>query len=134
MVREISVDDNHNALKSKVDKNSGCLAQRGSGLGGVLGLVKKYLLPVVKSYVLPEVKHVVLKTISDVSSGENFKTSVKRNAKKFFKRAGTNFVQDQFQPKKLKLAKKKEKQSRHFIILRFVKQLNRFKYKLKSLK
>jgi len=109
MVREISVDDIHNALKSKVDKNSGCLVQRGGGLGGVLGLVKKYLLPVVKSYVLPEVKHAVLKTVSDVSSGENFKTSVKRNATKLLKRAGTNFVQDQFQPKKLKLAKKKKR-------------------------
>lgn len=73
----------HNALKSQLHSHvlPRFHRQRGGGIGGVIGSISHYAIPVARKYVLPEVKTAALRTIADVVGGTPVSTALVSNAK-----------------------------------------------------
>ncbi|OXA53736.1 hypothetical protein Fcan01_11171 [Folsomia candida] len=67
--------------------------QRGGGLGGVLGALVKYGIPIAKKYILPHAKDAFLRTVADITSDRSSaKESVKNNSKRLIKDIGSSIV------------------------------------------
>lgn len=73
-----NADDYHHALNPEPRKQF--YNQRGAGLGGAFGIVRKYTVPIIKQYVLPHVKDTVVNTAKDIFSGTSVRGAIKKNA------------------------------------------------------
>lgn len=81
----------HNALKSCHYVPS-TYRQRGGGLGGFVGRVSHYSIPIFKKYVIPEVKSTAVKTVKDVFNGTPIRSAIIRNIKELPKNVGKNIL------------------------------------------
>lgn len=77
-VHIFNTDDYHHALNPEPRKQF--YNQRGAGLGGAFGIVRKYTVPIIKQYVLPHVKSTVVNTAKDIFSGTSVRGAIKKNA------------------------------------------------------
>lgn len=80
-------DDYHTTLKHQIGNGipvfSG-VRQQGGGLGGVLGFLSRYAVPLIKRYIFPHAKKAVLNTAVDLMQGGSpLKSTLKRNVKSF---------------------------------------------------
>lgn len=85
----------HNALKPR--HHSVVLPryyrQRGGGIGGIIGSLTHYAIPVVQQYVIPEAKKAAIRTIGDVVSGTPITTALVNNGKTFLSNVGKDLIQ-----------------------------------------
>lgn len=66
--------------------------QKGGGLGGILGYIGRYALPLLNKYILPHAKNALINTISDVTSGVPLKSSIKSNATSLLNNVGNHIA------------------------------------------
>lgn len=85
--------------------------QHGSGVFTVLGNIVKGAIPFIRRLILPAVGEVIRDTSYDVSRGENFKQSLKRNTVKGIKTLGTKIARGGKVRKTRKKNKKKKRKS-----------------------
>lgn len=82
----------YHALKQQIGKGIPIYTgnrQRGGGLGGILGFLTKYAIPIASKYILPHAKSAILRTASDViQDRSNLKKSLKQNTKTLVKNIG----------------------------------------------
>ena len=85
----------HNALKSQLHSKyiPHYNKQRGGGIGGVIGSVSHYVIPIFKSYVMPEVKNAAVKTLEDVLQGTSIPNALLANTKSLIENVVKNIIQ-----------------------------------------
>lgn len=84
-VHVFDINDYHHALSPSYMHDGIFYRQKGGGVGGVLGTMKRYSIPIIKKYVIPHFREAVFNTVKDVAlHGSSVKGAVKNNTKKFF--------------------------------------------------
>ena len=87
----------HHTLKHQIGSGipvfSG-IRQRGGGLGGVLGFVGRYAIPLLSKYVIPHVRKALIGTAVDLITNNPIKKTVKQNIRSLAKNVGSDIVQN----------------------------------------
>lgn len=68
----------------------GVYMQRGGGLGGAFGTIRRYSIPIIKEYVLPKLKSTAVNVAKEIFSGSNVKNAIKNNAVSLVKNVGSD--------------------------------------------
>lgn len=89
----------HSALKSQLHSRviSQYSRQRGGGIGGIIGTMSQYVIPVAKNYVLPEVKNAAIRTVGDVIQGTPIPAALITNTKNLIQNVARNIAQSKSQ-------------------------------------
>ncbi len=84
-VHVFDIADYHHALSPSSMHDGIFYRQKGGGVGGAFGVMKRYSIPIVKKYVIPHFREAVLNTVKDVAlHGSTVGGAIKNNTKKFF--------------------------------------------------
>jgi len=83
--------------------------QRGGGLGGILGSLVKYGIPLAQKYIWPHARDAVVRTAEDlIQDRSNIKQALKRNSGNFIKSVGKS-VADKLLQEGSGLSRKRKK-------------------------
>jgi len=69
--------------------------QQGAGLGNILGLIGRYVLPLFAKHVLPHAKTAVLNTISDITKGKSLGDAMHANTSSLLQNVGSSLLNRQ---------------------------------------
>lgn len=84
-VHVFDIADYHHALTPSYMHDGLYYRQRGGGVGGAFGVMKRYSIPIVRKYVIPHFKEAVVNTVKDVAlHGSSVGGALKNNTRKFF--------------------------------------------------
>lgn len=90
-VHIFDIADYHHALSPSHMHDGIFYRQKGGGVGGAFGIMKRYSIPIVKKYVIPHFREAVLNTVKDVAlHGSSVGGAIKNNTKKFFGGVGSD--------------------------------------------
>ena len=102
--------------------------QRGGSLIGFLGRIIKSSMPFIRSIIMPEIPNFVSNIISDVNSGENIKSSLKKQSIRSAKNIGSRIINRGGGGKRRNI-KKKRSQSKSRKVIKKKKNNKRTKKK-----
>jgi len=91
-------DAYHSVLQQQIGNGIPVFAgyrQQGAGLGNLLGLIGRYVIPLFKNHVLPQAKTSVLNAISDVAKGKSITDAVQDHGSAMIKNVGTSLLNHQ---------------------------------------
>ncbi len=84
-VHVFDIADYHHALGPTNMHDGIYYRQKGGGVGGVFGAMKRYSIPIVQKYLVPHFREAVVNTVKDVAlHGSTVGGALKNNTKKFF--------------------------------------------------
>lgn len=86
VVHVFNHDDYHRTLNPNEQKR--IHYQRGGGLGGAFGTIKRYSIPVIRQYVIPSARAAAINTARDIFAGQNVRSAIKSNAVSLVKNVG----------------------------------------------
>lgn len=64
--------------------------QRGAGLGSMLGLIGRYILPIIKEHIFPHAKTALMNTVKDVIHGVPVKDAILRQGGDMLQKVATS--------------------------------------------
>lgn len=83
-VHVFDIADYHHALGPTNMHDGIYYRQKGGGVGGVFGAMKRYSIPIVQKYLVPHFREAVVNTVKDVAlRGSSVGGALKNNTKKF---------------------------------------------------
>lgn len=69
--------------------------QKGGGLGSILGLIGRYVIPLLQKYVFPHAKNAIVNTVSDLAQGKPLSQTLKNQTLGMLKNVGTSLTKPQ---------------------------------------
>jgi len=88
----------HKTLKHQIGSGLPVFAgyrQQGGGLGSIVGLIGRYVLPLFAKHVIPHAKSAVFNTLSDVAKGKTIGDALHANSTSLLKNVGDSLLDRQ---------------------------------------
>jgi hypothetical protein len=88
----------HKALEGQIGRGLPVFTgyrQRGAGLGSIIGLIGRYVLPIIQEHVLPHAKTALVNTVKDIIKGAPVKEALLRQGGDMLQKVATGLEKRQ---------------------------------------